>query len=403
MKKVIQSLIILSVIVFAGCDDDDTEVAVKYEVNVTVEYPEGYGETLAAGVAVKARQLAGGDPLSAMTDNAGVATFNLEAGEYNFSVVHETEEFAFNGVLEGQSIADDTSLSITFTAVTLGGGLVIKEVYYTGSTTPEDGRYFADQFHEIYNNSDEVIYLDGLGIGILQQSSSSENVWVDGEGNFLPQLPLNGYVWYIPGNGTDYPLEPRTSIIIAQDGINHKTDPDGNPNSPVNLGNADWETYCGDINGGRDADAAGVPNLSLMFANTTTMVDWLHPVFGAAVIIFRLPEGTDPVAWASDPDNSLTRPGSTSSREYLMVPKDYVVDAVEVVRVEAERQFKRLHDELDAGKIWCSDTYISKGVRRKVKQIIDGKVIYKDTNNASEDFLGDQTPTPGVHPTVVDN
>ena len=401
MKKVLKSLIILSVILFAGCEEDD--VAVKYEVTVTVEYPEGYGETHAKGVTVKAKQVFSAAMNSAITDNSGVATFNLEAGEYNFSVVHETEEFAFNGVLDGQSIADKTSLSITFEAVRSEEDLVIKEIYYTGSRTPEGGRYYADQFHEIYNNSDEVIYLDGLGIGLLQQTSSKENIWVDGNGDFLRRLPLQFHVWFIPGNGTDHPLEPRTSIVIAQDGIDHKTDPDGNPDSPVNLGNADWESYCGDINGGKDADAAGVPNLSLMHTNTTSMYDWLHSVFGAAVVIFRLPQGTDPVTWASDPANLSTEPGSTSPREYLMVPKEFVIDAVEVVRAEAEKQYKRLPNELDAGKVWCSDTYVSKSVRRKVKQIIDGKVIYKDTNNSTEDFLGEQDPTPGVHPTVVDN
>lgn len=85
-----------------------------------------------------------------------------------------------------------------------------------------------------------------------------------------------------------------------------------------------------------------------------------------------------------------------------MVPSDYVIDAVEVVRVEENKRYKRIPDALDAGKVWCSGTYVSESVRRKVKQIIDGKVIYQDTNNSSNDFLGSQTPTPGVHPTVVD-
>ncbi|UOB16061.1 DUF4876 domain-containing protein [Abyssalbus ytuae] len=392
----------IMVLFFTACSDDDN-VAQTYTATVTVTYPNGYDESVAEGITVTITHSLSGSFYSAITDASGTATFEeLEAGIYEVSAVGETEEFALNGVLDGVTVSADASFEITLEATALEGGLVFKEIYYTGSKTLEDGSYYSDQFHEIYNNSDETIYLDGLCIGLLNPTSSSESVWVDNEGELMNELPLQFHVWYIPGDGDDYPLEARTSIVIAQDGIDHQTDEAGNPNSPVNLGSANWETYCGDINDGKDADAPGVPNLSMMFTTSTTMYDWLHSVFGSAVVIFRLPEGTDPVTWAEDPANLMTKPGSTSTTEYLMVPKDYVIDAVEVVRVEEEKRYKRLPSDLDAGKVWCSGTYVSESIRRKVKQIIDGKVIYQDTNNSSEDFLGSQTPTPFEHPLTVD-
>lgn len=402
MKKIVGFICLLTVMVsIMSCSDDD-DVAQLYEVKVVVNYPDGYGETQAKGITVKVNGVQNSKTETSTTNNSGAAVFHLEAGSYNFTATGESEEFVFNANLEGENIIEATELELTLKAASVEGGLVFKEIYYTGSSTPEGGRYYADQFHEIYNNSDEIIYLDGMCIGVLQQTSSKENIWLDDSGNILPRLPLQFYVWYVPGNGKEHPLAPRTSCIIAQDGIDHQTDPNGNASSPVNLGNADWETYCGDINGGKDADAAGVPNLSMMFTTTTSMYDWLHSVMGAAVVIFKLPEGTNPVEWAEDPNNLATKPGSTSTKNYLMVPKDYVIDAVEIVRVEEEKRHKRLPEELDAGKIWCDGTYISKSIRRKVKQIIDGKVIYKDTNNSTEDFLGNQNPTPGIQPTVVD-
>ncbi len=402
MKKTLIILfLILIVFNYVSCDNDD-DFAEKYTVSVIVAYPDGYAETVASGMTVTVTGVSSTELQNTTTDSNGIATFELEAGEYSISAVGETEEFAFNAINDGATIANDVTINLTLKAVALTGGLVFKEIYYTGSTTLEDGRYYSDQFHEIYNNSDETIYLDGLCIGVMQPSSSKESPWVDSNGDLMNKLPLQFYVWYVPGDGDDYPLEARTSMIIAQDGIDHKTDAAGNSNSPVNLGNADWETYCGDINGGKDADAPGVPNLSMMFTTTTGMFDWLHSVFGAGVIIFKLPEGTDPITWASNPDNLSTKPGSSSTREYLMIPSDYVIDAVEVVRIEEEKRYKRIPDELDAGKVWCSGIYTSQSIRRKVKQIIDGKVIYQDTNNSSEDFLGSQIPTPGIHPTVVD-
>lgn len=401
-KRVVILVLIFVALIYTGCSEDE-QIAQKYTVNVTVKYPEGYTTNLlASGVTVSIKSISGTDEFILTTNNEGMAEFSLEAGQYNISVAQEQEDFAFNAVEENVSVSENTSLELNLKAVALKGGLVFKEIYYTGSKTPKGGYYYSDQFHEIYNNSDETIYLDGLCIGLMQPSSSSASPWVDEEGNLMTKLPLQFYVWYIPGSGKDYPLEARKSIIIAQDGIDHQTDSQGNTNSPVNLGNANWETYCGDINGGRDADAPGVPNLEMMFTSTTTLYDWLHSVFGAGVIIFRLPEGTDPVQWAEDPDNLSTKPGSTSSTKYLMVPSEYVIDAVEVVRAEENKRYKRIPDELDAGKVWCSGTYVSESIRRKVKQIIDGKVIYQDTNNSSNDFLGSQTPTPGENPTTVD-
>jgi hypothetical protein len=403
MKNGLRAILLIALtVLMVRCSDDDN-VAQTYSATVTVTYPEGYGDTYAEGMEVKATNAQTGTEKTGATDASGKAMFEgLEAGTYSFSATGETEDFAFNGLLEDQTIAADFEGSIELTATALQGGLVFKEIYYTGSTTPEDGRYFSDQFHEIYNNSDETMYLDGLCIGVLQPSSSSASPWVDESGNLMDKLPLQFYVCTIPGDGDDHPIEARSSVVLAQDGINHKTDEAGNPNSPVNLGNAHWETYCGDINGGKDADAPGVANLQMMFTTTTTMYDWLHSVFGAAVVIFKLPEGTDPITWAQDSANLMTRPGSTSTREYLMVPSEYVLDAVEVVRIEEEKRHKRLPAALDAGKVWCSGTYVSESIRRKVKQIIDGKVIYQDTNNSSEDFLGSQVPTPFVHPTTVD-
>lgn len=394
---------VLSLLIVASCSKDD-EVARQYEVAVTVTYPEGYGEALASGIAVTATNTLTGASQSATTGTDGVSNFSLSSGVYNFTAIGETEDFAFNGNLSNVTIAEDASQSITLTAVAIGGGLVIKEFYYTGSKTPEGGNYFADQFIELYNNSDEVIYLDGIGIGQLTPTTSnSPSVWVDASGNLQSRLPVQNYTAVFPGSGTQYPLQPRTSVVIAQDGINHQTDPAGNPNSPVNLGNADWEYYVGDLNGGSDSDAAGVPNLKVIYTTTTSLVDQLYSVFGAALIVFKFPESTTPEAYAANSANFSTQPGSSSSTQYLLINKEYVLDAVEFVNTDPSQRYKRIPADLDAGYAYdLTGTYSSKSARRKVKQIIDGKAIYKDTNNSTEDFLLGQTPSPKVHSTVVE-
>ena len=40
--------------------------------------------------------------------------------------------------------------------------LIFKEIYYCGSRPEKGGVYFRDQFYEIYNNSADILYLDGI-------------------------------------------------------------------------------------------------------------------------------------------------------------------------------------------------------------------------------------------------
>ena len=87
-----------------------------------------------------------------------------------------------------------------------------------------------------------------------------------------------------------------------------------------------------------------------------------------------------------------------------MANKKYMIDAVEIVQVDETKRYKRLPTTLDAGYTYLDGgSYCSKSVRRKVSMIVGGRVIYKDTNNSTVDFLHDLTPTPFVNPTVPEN
>jgi len=82
-------------------------------------------------------------------------------------------------------------------------GLIIKQVYYTGSQKSDGTTYFSDQFIEIYNNTDRTIYTDGLMIGDVYGVSGQINP------NSTPTpfqdstdfVYLNN-IWQIPGTGT---------------------------------------------------------------------------------------------------------------------------------------------------------------------------------------------------------
>jgi hypothetical protein len=402
MKKLFVVLLfcLVGINLFNSCD----QVTPQHPVNIHLVLPAGFTDgTIPDAVQIKVKNLSTGREDILTANATGDVTTKLVEAIYSLSASFTLKvgnvEYTFNGIIDEYLLNYDATIMLNLTLAKNTGGFVLKEVYFSGSKTPDAKSYYDDQFHEIYNNTTDTLYADGLCIGVLEQTSSNPNVWVNTDGTFMDQLPLTFHVWIVPGTGKQYPVYPGKSILIAQDGINHKSDPNGNPNSPVNLGNANWETYV-DV-AGKDLDAPGVPNLTMMYTTSATMFDWIHSVFGAAVVIFRLP-----VPWATyvaDANNFKTKPGSTSSTKYFMIDKKNVIDGVEIVRAETDKRYKRLHNEIDAGYTYLDGgTYCSKSVRRKAKMIVNGRVIYQDTNNSTNDFLHDLAPTPGINPTTVE-
>ena len=187
-------------------------------------------------------------------------------------------------------------------------------------------------------------------------------------------------VWRIPGAGKDHKLAPGQSIIIAQDGVNHK-DALLNPNSPVDLSGADWETY-NERPDGRDADAPGVPNLERLYF--TGGFDWLMTVFGPGIVIFKADF------------NSLEKvaiPGSTLDPR-IRVPNAAVIDAFEGLKDAGSVAYKRVPAGLDAGFVHADDTYNMQSFRRKTSTTINGRKVLQDTNNSGADFEKLSTPAP---------
>jgi len=403
MKKLLLVAFSLLVgLVVVNCKKDVTP---SYEMKIVLTYPQGFNlAPIPAGVEVKITNTQTGRETIAIADAAGTATITLVEGSYdiksNFTVKVDTDEYIFNCIQSNYMLTKASSVTMSLVLADNTGGFILKEIYFAGSKTPDAKSYYSDQFHEIYNNTNDTLFADGLCLGVLQQTTTNPNVWVKTDGTFMDELPLTYHVWMVPGTGKQRPVYPGKSIVIAMDGINHKGDPNGNPTSPVDMSKAEFETYV-DASG-NDLDAPAVPNLIMMYTTSTSMYDWIHSVFGAGVVIFRLP--TDWQSYVANAANFKTVPGSTSATKYFMIDKKYVIDAVEIVQADPTKRNKRLHTSLDAGYTYLDGgTYCSKSVRRKAKAIISGRVIYKDTNNSSNDFLHDLTPTPWVNPTVVEN
>jgi len=391
MKKLSILVILAAVIGLWGCEDDTVETT---DLRVNVEYPELYADTHAAGATVELTDMQTQSTTSLTTDSNGSAVFTeLAPGTYSLAASltlspEEAEEqtgIAEEIILAGS--ASDIMVSGTDpidVTIELAGGqagdLVFKEIYYTGSRTPEGGVYFLDQFYEIYNNSTETVYADGLILATTHPAAATQSIegWSDD-----PDHVYLSSAWRVPGSGEDHPIEPGESIIISQNGTNHREDPNGNPETPYAGSIADFETFV-DREDTRDVNNAGVPNMEMLHHGS--MFYFLASVFGPAPVIFRVDD--------FEALERMPQPGSASDFEYIQLPVEYIIDGVEAGRDEESLPFKRLPASVDSGMIWCSGTYVGESIRRKTSNIIDGRHVLQDTNNSSEDFEVLETPTP---------
>lgn len=340
-------------------------------------------------------------------------TFQLDGGTYNVQASMRINDggtiTSYNASRE-ISVYDATTLQLQLQEA-LSGGLIFKEVYY--SMVKPNGKmpYMRDQFFEIYNNSDEVLYLDNCVLGLLEGTQGIlPTAWME-NGEIMDKYAMGYYTVAFVGTGKQYPVEPGKSVVIASQALDHIAETQkmydssvaGAKLSPVNLANADYEVCLIDYKPAMSIDNPDVPNMTIIHAAGTGNYFSL-PFSGNAIILAKLPEGVDPIAYAKDESNFMERPdGNYAGTEYLMIPQEYVLDGINIVNSDASKRTIRLRAEVDAGSVSMTENYSGLSIRRKVESITDdGRAILKDSNNSSADFLTDQIPTPGIIPSTVD-
>jgi len=435
MKKTIYFLFAMLILAIAACKKDnvpDTNNDVKpVTISVKLSY-EAENTALALSLEkteVKITNLTTTQSYTATSNTDGVATFTaISPGNYDVSAVQTiaaedyntkagtnvTDAVIFNGTLSRQALTQDGQLAVTLKTGRIGD-LVIKQIYYSGSSAA-NGAVFRDQFVEIYNNSNQTLYADSLYFGQVINTATALNK-IDfskgfyqsgGQYDWSKSIGMNttnantGYVYtsalfMIPGTGTQHPILPGTSIIIAATALNHKspyTGADGkaisvkDPTLTIDLSAADFEVYLGDQNGinplASDVDNPAVPNLTVIDrgANRDLVLDALGR---DGLIIFK--SKVDPKTWGKFPTPEVTQIISTT-KTYIQVPVNLIIDGVGLnTTVVANRIPKYMVDAIDAGETYTTGgSYSSQSVVRKTNKTVSGRIVLKDSNNSANDF-----------------
>ena len=224
--KTYHILTLLVVFLFTGCLKEEK---MSIEALIKVNMPEGFESMNPEGIDVKLYSTTSGLTYTSKCDASGIATFNVEYGFYEAVAQHrergENTIDIFNGRMErivlSESAKDGETYTINLTHAKLQQ-LIIKEVYYASCKKDDGKNYGKDAYMSIYNNSDEIAYLDSLCIGTVNPvTSNSPSNFTKPDGSLWDEIPLFMMAWQFPGTGTDYPLQPGEETIIAINAINH--------------------------------------------------------------------------------------------------------------------------------------------------------------------------------------
>lgn len=265
--------------------------------------------------------------------------------------------------------------------------LIIAEVFFTGTVRPTGNQYYGDDYVKLYNNTDHVIYADGLTLFESRFLTTEKYNYTP---DIMDQAMTVQALYTIPGSGTDVPVQPGEYLLLADTGIDHRI---SNPNS-FDLTHADFEWY--DVStkpNNMDIDGP-VANLDKWYCYTLSF--WvLHNRGFRTFGIARIPLDRDTYLkeylYTFEYDlvtNVGTFPMSQSA---YRLPNEWIVDAV-TTSVASEYAWQVCTPAIDCGWTSCGTMDHDKSryfhsVRRKLLYVTDdGRAVFKDTNNSSEDF-----------------
>ncbi len=391
-------LVLTSTFTLTSCADDDGFGVVQTQNSILTLSFSGANIQEYKSLNVEIREVNTGIIVTETITDTNVYSLELPKGSYKIIVSGQVESRE-NEILQvaGNSTKDIVSnvenLSIRLYPKQFSNDFIIEEVFYTGNQTPAGKAYNSGRYFKLVNNTENTIYADQLIIAVSDLTAHSTNVFTPYDNN--EYLPVRA-VMVLPGSGTEYPVEPGEFIVVADNAINHTLI---NENA-YNLINADFE-YPNNNPSLGNVDNPNVPNANVIFTTYSFNMFYLFNYSADGFVIARFPVGENSETYLNNYKYNYTQTtstGATSSKSTYKIPNTWIVDGLNNAYADKLIQLV-LGSSIDAGYTTAgtsssnTDRY-GKSVRRIViGQTADGKNVYKDTNNSSNDFVKSAEPS----------
>lgn len=323
--------------------------------------------------------------------------FRLTAGLYDVEATmtiaydnadgHKVEK-TLRALASSVTVNGDTDMSLKWFFYNPTNSLVFSELYITGSPNAKGTGGLRDTYFAIYNNTDEVIYADGIAIvesTLINSKGSAYEILT--EANNRQVNFTVGAVWVVPGNGKEHPIEPGQSIKIVDQAI----DWSAQVNGALDQTGADFEWW---DDSALDTDNPAVQNMEKWYCYSSTI--WIPSnQANRSYALVRFPQGTTAASYLADyygPYEYINTLGShsTNNKAYI-IPNDWILDGVNLSNKE-DWVYGALGDAIDMSFASVSEKTkdperFGKKFRRRISETTpDGRVILMDTDDSSSDF-----------------
>lgn len=408
MKKCYISRLLLpvlaAVLAFTSCSDDES--ITKTQASFIISMPDGYNDITIKSQELKLKNLSTGQTLTLTNFNDVEVAEGLYDCTYSADVAYEVENVdgetaEMEGYLTGSSqnteiTGSSRQLTIsTFLTQKENDDFIFEEIFFSGTLRSSGLQYYGDGYFKIYNNTDHVLYADGLAFCETKFKSTQ---YFDYSPDIRKDTMTIWSLYVIPGTGHDHPVQPGQSLIICDTGIDHRT---ANPNS-FDLSAADFEWY--DVStkpSHMDIDSETVPNLDKWYCYTLSFYV-LHNRGFTSFALARIPIDKEEYLknYKYTYNYTMYLPAGTfpMQQEAYKMPNSWIVDGVNC-SVESQRVWNLLPPSVDAGWTHCGyidhdESRYFRSVRRKMLYLNeDGTMKLKDTNNSTEDFNTECIPS----------
>ncbi len=332
-------------------------------------------------------------------ENSAIELFTLLKGAYRLTmdgeaVTHDNEAVRIGGTatLDARNRSEDVLMDVRIKQ--FNQDFIIEEVFYAGVKTPEGKNYNSSRYFKLTNNTDTILYADGLLIGQSEFLTIVNNQ----VSPYRPELafPVKGLMM-LPGNGTDYPIASGDFMVVADNAINHHAI----TSTAFDLSGADFEfpTVANPALG--HVDNPNVPNVEVIYTKANFNMIFLHSSGVESYVIARFPKGENSATFLEKYSYTYSytnAAGNITTRSAYELPNAWIVDGVN--NSTADRFLHLLTSpSIDAGwtgvgAFWNDANRLGKSVRRKVLGTMwNGKTLYKDTNNSTNDFIKNAEPS----------
>lgn len=401
---VLRALAVIALMAVAvSCSDEEGPALTSTTFSITA--PSGVEGMSITSQSVMLKNLTTG-LTSQLTDLSGA---EIEEGLYDISYTaavtytvtnQDGEAATVEGTLTGSESnvvikGSASEVSIETNLQMESDDFIFEEIFFTGTRRASGSSYIGDGYFKIYNNTDHVLYADGLA---FCESKFKSTQYYEYTPDIRKDTMAIWSIYVIPGSGHDHPVLPGHSLIICDTGIDHRK---ANSNS-FDLSAADFEWYDeSNVPSTMDIDSETVPNLDKWYCYTNSIYV-LHNRGFTSFALARIPVSKEDYLanYLYDYNYTIyTAAGTYPMRQQCYkLPNAWIVDGVNC-SVESSRLWNLLPPTVDAGWTHCGkidkdETRFFRSVRRKMLSLnADGTMKLKDTNNSTEDFNTECIPS----------